>query len=330
MASARIRTSGVTAPGATTNPCVALNLQGEMFLTSRSTTFNMKTQSPTDEADEARSSKSSKPNGAPATRKLDALPTRSPGGHVHRAFVFYGRSGTGKTTVAASFPKPILLLDVSDSGDESVADVTGLEVMDVRSWDDFEIAYWWLKKHPKHYKTLVVDTASQLQIMAIKKVLEDKGKSDERAGEWGVMTKQEWGQVASLMKMWITNLRDLPMEVVIVAQDRVFNVGDEDAAEGLDPEVGPGLSPSIARHLNASFHWIGCTFVRSRTVKVKLKNPPKGKSPYVERSKIEYCMRVGPNPTYITKMRKPKDITPPDVIVDPTYDKLIGIIKGDK
>ncbi len=204
----------------------------------------------------------------PAARDIEELPVRKPGGHVHRSFVFYGRSGTGKTTVAGTFPGKKLLLDIKDVGDDSLAGIEDLDVMDVKTWDDFELAYWFIKKHPKKYGTLIMDTMSQLQQLAIRKVLEDKNKDADRAGDWGVMTKREWGDVAALMKTWIINLRDLPMQVVFIAQDRVFNVGEEDEAQGLDPEVGPGLSPSIAKCLNAAVHVIGNTFIRRRMANV--------------------------------------------------------------
>lgn len=263
----------------------------------------------------------------------DVLPVRKPGGYVYRAFVLYGRSGTGKTTIASTFPKPILHADVKDAGDDSISDID-LDVLDIKNWDDFEVMYWWLKKNPKKYKTLVVDTMSQLQQLAIKKVVSEKRKSEskaERAGDWGTMTKRDWGEVAALMKAWIINLRDLPMNVVFIAQDRVFNIDNdgEDESGALDPEVGPGLSPSIAKHLNAAVHFIANTFVRQRTVKVKLKGPiERGKPKHKEVTRIEFCVRIGPNPTYITKVRKPKAFVPPSVIVDPTYEKLINLMHG--
>lgn len=249
---------------------------------------------------------------------------------MHRSFVFYGRSGTGKTTVASTFPGPILLLDVKDAGDDSLTGLEHIQVMDVSTWDEFEIAYWWLKRNPKRFKTLVIDTMSQLQQLAIKKILEDKGKDPEKAGEWGAMTKQDWGTVASLMKAWIISLRDLPMQVVFIAQDRTFNTGEEDEAQGLDPEVGPGLSPSIAKHLNAAVHLLANTFIRKRSVRVKVKDPAKGKPPYRDEDRIEYCLRIGPNPVYITKIRKAKAISLPSVVVDPTYEKLMAIMTGAK
>lgn len=253
---------------------------------------------------------------------------RKPGGHVHRSFVLYGRSGTGKTTLAGSFPKKILLLDVKDVGDDSLTGLDGIDVVDIKEWDDFELTYWWLKKNPDKYKTLVVDTMSQLQQLAIRKILSDKKKDPDSAGEWGSMVQRDWGNVAALMKAWITTLRDLPMHVVFVAQDRVFNVGEEDSEVQLDPEVGPGLSPSIAKHLNAAVHFIANTFIRRRLAKVRVKNPERGKPKYKEVPKIEFCIRIGPNPTYITKVRKAKSIIPPSILVDPSYEDLINIVKG--
>lgn len=242
--------------------------------------------------------------------------------------MFYGRSGSGKTTLAGSFHGKKLLLDVKDVGDDSLEGTPDLEVLDVTTWEEFEVAFWYLKKHPKEYDVLIIDTMSQLQQLAISKVLADEGKDPERAGEWGMMNKQMWGEVASLMKGWIIHLRDLPMDVVFIAQDRVFNSGDEGDSTDLAPEVGPGLSPSIAKTLNAAVHIVANTFIRSREIKVKVQNPEKGKPPYKYVEKIEFCLRVGPNPTFITKVRKAKAILLPEVIVDPSYDKIMALINA--
>lgn len=254
----------------------------------------------------------------------DKLPTRSAKKMSSvRSYVLYGRSNTGKTTLAATFPKPALLLDCRDRGTDSIADVDDIEVMDVKTWDDFEVAYWYIKKHPKRYKTLIIDTMSQLQQIVVEKVAQENHKDAARAGDWGTMSKRDWGEVAQHMKSWIINVRDLPMNVVFIAQDRVFNVDEEDEETMLDPEVGPGLSPAIAKTLNAAVSIIGNTYIRQRTRKKKVK----GKTKSVKRT--EYCLRIGPNPVYITKVRKPRSITPPSILVDPKYEDIINLLKGN-
>lgn len=268
-------------------------------------------------------------NSDAASRNIESLPVRRVADiEVNQSIVFYGKSGTGKTTLAGSCPGDILYLDIRDRGTDSISDVEGVDVMEVETWDDIETVYWYLKAHPDKYETVVIDTITQLQNIAIEKVINfQKGDSDKNLGDWGTMTKRAWGDVASLMKVWITNFRDLPMVSVFLAQERLFNVdedkdGDENAAA---PEIGPQVSPSVAKHLNASVSIIGNTFIRQ---KVKVKKGEGGK-PDKELTVTQYCLRVGPNPLYVTKIRKPRGITPPDILVDPTYESIIEIIKGE-
>jgi len=248
---------------------------------------------------------------------------------INTSAAFYGRSGSGKTTVACSYPGPLLLIDVMDRGVASVADVKDLEVLEVNEWDEFEDAYWWLKANPGKYKTVIIDTVTNLQQLAVLHILSKKKSANlEKAGDWGTMSRRQWGDVASKMKTFITNMRDLSdVNVVFIAQDRVFNFDDDEDESGddhLQPEVGPALSPAVARHLNASVSIIGNTFIRRRTTPTRkvAKKVIKGKEI------TEYCMRLGPNPVYITKLRKPKSVTPPSILVDPSYEAIIALVKG--
>jgi len=206
--------------------------------------------------------------------------------------------------------------------------------MEVEEWNDIEQVYWFLKKNPDKYKTVVIDTMSQLQGIAVEYVLENKGKDADSAGDWGTMTQREWGDVAAMMKPIITNFRDLPMDVVFIAQHRVFNVAVDEEGDPktslLAPEVGPQLMPSVMKHLNASVSVIGNTFIRTRTEEkvVTKKRGRRSKEEVQEVEHIEYCLRIGPNPVYTTKMRKSKGIALPDVIVDPDYDKILSAMKG--
>lgn len=232
--------------------------------------------------------------------------------------LFYGRSGTGKTTLAATYPKKCLFLDFRDKGTDSIRDVEGIDVLEILEWDDVEDTYWALKKDAKSYKSLVIDTVSGMQTLAISKV-----KEDNNVGETENLSRRNWGEVAGLMTTWIMNYRDLPMHVVFLAADRTKNASDDDEDvddERLEPEVGPSLIPSVARILNASVEVIGNTYIRQRK--------------RAEGDKIievtSYMLRIGPHPYYITKIRSPKVFKTPGSIANPTFKKILKITKGEK
>ena len=80
----------------------------------------------------------------------------------YRSYVFYGRSGTGKTTIAGSFPKPALLLDFKDEGTDSVIATEDLQCRSLSSLEEWETMYWWLKANHKKFETVIIDTVSQI------------------------------------------------------------------------------------------------------------------------------------------------------------------------
>lgn len=242
--------------------------------------------------------------------------------------VLYGKPGTGKTTLGGTFPKPALLIDISEKGSDSVRDIKGLDVIRVVDWDELELLYWMLRENPKGYKSVIVDTMSYAQTLAIKKVLEEKGKAVEegKIGGWGVMAKKDWGEVSARLNPFITNMRDLPLNLVFIAHDRVFNAGEEEdeaTDDRIEPSVGPRLMPSVASTLNAAVGMIGNTFIRERFVKVEVKGKKR------EKRMIEYCLRVGPHSYYITKVRSPKSVVTPDLIADPSYEDILELIMGE-
>ena len=150
-----------------------------------------------------------------------------------------------------------------------------------------------------------------------------KAVDESRIGDWGSMAKRDWGDVAAIMNKWIADFRDLDMEVVFLAQERVKNVDDEEGEDNqLTPEVGAAVMPSIATTLNAAVNVIGNTFIRmKRTTVVKGTKKTHKEEPV-------YCLRVGPNPIYTTKLRKPRSAESPPYIEDATYKDIKDLVKG--
>jgi hypothetical protein len=242
-----------------------------------------------------------------------------------RSYCFYGRSGAGKTTTAASFPKPILLLDVRDRGTESIKEHKDIDVKDINNLEDLEDAYYFLIDNPKRYKTVVIDTVTQLQQVMIEEVVSGSRKSGKSLGDWGSMTRRQFGDVSALMKEQILNFRnlnDVGIQVVFIAQERVSASEEENPDQMLVPEVGPATMPSIAIHLNANVSVIGNSFIRIRKRRIT-----KGNKEIIKEEAL-HSMRVGSNPVYITKIRKPREIEVPAIIDNPTYQDIEDVING--
>lgn len=232
------------------------------------------------------------------------------------AALFYGRAGTGKTTLSATFPGPILHLDIREKGTDSISDLDNVDTMSVDDWDEFEQVYWYLKANPDKYKTVTVDAVSQLQDYAVDAAIKESGKNND------VVSKREWGIAAGKLKTWIINYRDLVdlgINVVFLAHDRAHEGEDGEDGE-LMPSMGPRVMPSVASVLTASVKLIGNTFIKEVTTK-------KGNG-QVQRQVI-YCLRIGPHAYYETKVRQPKGSYVPDILENPDYNKLVSLMKGE-
>lgn len=219
------------------------------------------------------------------------------------SMLVYGRSGTGKTTFAGSFPTPALLIDVREKGTDSIANLDGVDVVQVEHWSDLEEIFWYLKKEKK-YKSVIIDQVSSMQDMAMVHAMAEEGKD--------VMSQRLWGVVSGLMKTWLLNYRDLVDEginVLFIAHDRTNKGDGESEDDTIDPQVGARLMPSVAGMLNGAVKVIGQTFVRELWLEDKSR-------------KVEYCLRIGPHAYYTTKIRNPIGTTIPEYVVDATYDKI--------
>lgn len=233
----------------------------------------------------------------------------------------YGRSGTGKTTLACSFPKPLLLIG-SEDGTKSVHDVKGVDFVKIETTNELRELIAFL---PDKYNTGVLDTATYLQDMILREIL---GVDELPAqGSWGMAARDQWGQCALQTKEFLRTLLDkIDWNFVICAQEREFNVENE--SDVVMPYVSSALTPSVTGWLNPACDYIGQCFIRETTAEKVVKVGGKKVKRAVKTDEREYCLRTGPDPVYTTKFRTPKTHSLPPVLVDPTYEKILAIIEG--
>jgi len=245
--------------------------------------------------------------------------------------LLYGQSGTGKTTFAATFPGPIRWFICS--GGDKPGELRSINTPEyrkkihptiIRNSDDLRAS---LESDTGEYATTVLDHASGLADLHLREVLGIDSLPAQK--QWGIAQQQQWGEVALRCKECFRALLNLPGNVVIIAQERIFGGGDEQGvADSITPTVGAALIPSVTGWLNPACDYVVQTFKRPVMIEKAVSIGGK-KTVQRQRGKgVEYCLRTGPHDVMMTKFRLPKGSPLPEEIVDPDYSKVLAVIEG--
>ena len=211
----------------------------------------------------------------------------------------YARNGVGKTRLGASFPDP-LIIDINEEGTRSAEKG---KVFPAKTWSDIAAIYWYLQKGDHPYETVVIDTITQMQVLAMRRTMKEKEERDPEADPKQPRI-QDYGKANTMMGEMLLMFRNLPMHVVFLAQERI--VGD--AEEGELEVAMPDLPNGSRKHAMGAVGIIGRLYQRE----VKDKNTKK--------TKWAVCMLVGPHEEYETKDRTNNLGR---IVLNPTGDKII-------
>lgn len=243
--------------------------------------------------------------------------------------LLYGRSGSGKTTIWTSFPKPILailcsggmrpgeLRSVSTKDRKNIHPVTIQSSLEFKELIEYQAA-------EEKYRTIVLDHVTGFQDKVLAELL-DMDELPAQKG-WGLATQQTYGQCALQCKEMFRAAFSLNCNVVFVGQER--ENGTESESDIVTPHVGVALSPSIAGWLYPACDYVTHAFIRPKMVEKRVKIGGKEVTSEVRGKGMEYCLRIGSHDSYITKFRAPKGTEVPDVIVDADHEKIMEIING--
>jgi len=221
-------------------------------------------------------------------------------------WVLYGKSNSGKTYVASTFPKPMLYVQIGDDGSNTIAHVEGISAISIETVENFKALAKELLKDKK-YKTIVVDTFSMVVNEWTQQNVTTKGKK---------MTQQLWGDLKTEQEGIIKDMHRLAKKHIVVLTCHEST----DTIEGMEDEISPDVRPSVSK--GARTYLEGMANYGIHTTKI-VKEVIKGNS---TKEVVKYAADIGPNPYYWTKLQIDPSIKVPARIINPTYDKLMEII----
>ena len=221
-------------------------------------------------------------------------------------WVLYGKSNSGKTHVASTFPKPLLYLQIGDDGSNTIAHVEGISAISISNVKELkDIAKELLKD--KKYVTVVVDTFSLMVNEWTDQNVISKNKK---------MTQQLWGELKTETEEVIKAMHKVAKRHIVVLTCHEST----DAIEGMEDEIAPDIRPSVSK--GARTYLEGMANYGIHTTKIT-KEITKGNS---TKEVVKYAADIGPNPYYWTKLQIDPSIKVPKLIINPTYDKFMEII----
>ena len=233
--------------------------------------------------------------------------------------LLYGRNGTGKTYIAGTFPGPRLFLDIKERGLKSVVGAEGDQKKRVvDTFEMFQMAYWYLKSGNHDFETVVLDNVTNLQKLILDHVM-GKEENWDPTRDRDMPSQREYGYLSQYMQTWLINYRNLPMNVIFIAQEKSTDDTDLDSSQ---PVVFPQLTTSVRGIIGGAVDFVGNTFIKMAEVKTE-----SGATVTVPK----YCLRLGPSSKYVTKIRLPQTCskTAPAAIANASYAKLKKIMEGE-
>lgn len=222
--------------------------------------------------------------------------------------LIYGDSKTGKSTLAATAPTPIVVADVEGGWkfiDRKVVywnpqtekppvpdDSWDVCVVVTREWNTFSKLFDWLASGQHGFRTIVIDSITELQRRCRENISSDAFRI------------QDWGLLLSAMDKAIRGFRDLtlvpgsPIEVaVFVAESRMK-----------DGKWRPFLQGQIEVSLPYWMDCVGFLFAQPSA------HPDGAVGPIVRQ------LLISPHPTYVTGERLQGRLDP--VITDPNLTQM--------
>lgn len=264
--------------------------------------------------------------------------------------LLYGGNRVGKTTLACGFSKPLLLVSfepAKSGGAESVRRIEGVHI--VREGVHFKGLVGAVQlanelKAGSEYRTVVVDSASSLQDLVLREILDLPATPDQMS--WGMVSSDQYRQRSEKTREALRPFLDLDVDTIILSKEKDHNPPKEEKYNERTGKTSPDMRPKFLRGLQqesfiaadlggATVGWLqdccDCIcrlFVEEEVVTTKTVINKKEVTQSRPTGKYIRYLRTSYHPNFAAGVRscQPEDV--PEVIVNPTAAKLIEVIRG--
>ena len=126
----------------------------------------------------------------------------------------FGDAGSGKTLFALSFPKPAII--DGEKGSDPYIGKRQFKLLRANHWNQLQAPLDWLKRHPGHFETLIIDPMTIFYFDLIQSIVDVIKK--KRGNE--VMTDSDWGVEKRRYAALLNELIELPMNIVLCFREK--------------------------------------------------------------------------------------------------------------
>lgn len=231
-----------------------------------------------------------------------ALLIRKPSESRYLKLCGFAPAGAGKTVLLGTAEldertAPCLGLDF-EGGTESLSGLD-IDVAPISAWKDFNEAYELLASGDSGYKSVFLDSISEVHKFALLAILKEQGPSRK---DPDLLEQRDYGTATVQMRRLLREFRDLPMHVMFSAHAKEIEI----------PREGRVRIPDLAGQMAEEIS--GIVSVQGYLAQ------------FEEDGELHRTMLLHSFPKFRIKARTPWGVVAPEEIIDPTMTKILDAL----